>query len=122
PTGSPGRRLWPAAAGSPPRWNRRLENFLPGSPMLALIAEYGLALVFANVLIQQMGLPVPVVPTLFVAGALAANGNLSTSAVFAVAIAACAISDATWYVAGRIYGRRLLEALCRISLSPDSCI
>ncbi len=87
-----------------------------------LIAQYGLALVFANVLIQQMGLPIPVVPTLIVAGALAANGKLSASAVFAVAFAACAMSDATWYATGRLYGRRVLEVLCRISLSPESCV
>jgi membrane protein DedA with SNARE-associated domain/rhodanese-related sulfurtransferase len=90
--------------------------------MLALIAQYGLALVFANVLIQQMGLPIPVVPTLIVAGALAANGKLSASALFAVTFAACAMSDATWYAAGRLYGRRVLEVLCRISLSPDACV
>ncbi len=90
--------------------------------MIGLITQYGLGLVFANVLIQQMGLPIPVVPTLIVAGAVAANGKLSASALFAVAFAACAMSDATWYAAGRIYGRRVLEVVCRISLSPDSCV
>ena len=90
--------------------------------MVGLITQYGLALVFANVLIQQMGLPIPVVPTLILAGASAANGNLSAAAIFAVAVAACAISDATWYAAGRLYGRRVLKLLCRISLSPDSCV
>ena len=90
--------------------------------MVDLIAQYGLALVFANVLIQQMGLPIPVVPTLILAGASAANGKLSAAAIFAVAFAACAISDATWYAAGRLYGRRVLKLLCRISLSPDSCV
>lgn len=90
--------------------------------MAGLIAQYGLALVFANVLIQQMGLPVPVVPTLILAGASAGNGNLSAAAIFAVAFAACAVSDATWYAAGRLYGRRVLKLLCRISLSPDSCM
>jgi membrane protein DedA with SNARE-associated domain/rhodanese-related sulfurtransferase len=90
--------------------------------MLDLITQYGVALVFANVLLQQMGLPIPVTPTLVVAGALAANGKLSASALFAAAFAACAMSDATWYVAGRLYGRRVLELLCRISLSPNSCM
>ena len=44
--------------------------------MVDLITQYGLALIFANVLIQQMGLPIPVVPTLIVAGALAADGKI----------------------------------------------
>jgi len=30
--------------------------------MNRLIAEYGLALVFANVLLEQLGLPIPAVP------------------------------------------------------------
>lgn len=90
--------------------------------MIALVTQYGLALIFANVLIQQMGLPLPAIPTLIVAGALAADGKFSASEIFAVAFAACAISDATWYAAGRLYGRRVMQLLCRISLSPDSCV
>jgi rhodanese-related sulfurtransferase len=27
-----------------------------------------------------------------------------------------------WYLAGRLYGRRVMRLLCRISLSPDSCV
>jgi len=90
--------------------------------MVGLMAQYGLALIFANVLIQQIGLPIPVVPTLLVAGSLAADGKFAASAIFAVALAACAISDATWYAAGRRYGRRVIRVLCRISLLPDSCV
>lgn len=89
---------------------------------IELIAHYGLALVFANVLVQQLGAPVPAIPTLIVAGALAADGRLSAPALFGVAVAACTIGDAAWYVAGRRYGRRVLRLLCRISLSPDSCV
>ena len=53
-----------------------------------LITEYGLALVFANVLLEQLGLPIPAVPALVVAGALAAEGELSPFAVFGVAFVA----------------------------------
>jgi membrane protein DedA with SNARE-associated domain/rhodanese-related sulfurtransferase len=90
--------------------------------MVALITHYGVALVFANVLLQQIGLPIPVYPTLIVAGALAADGKFSAPEIFAAAFIACAISDATWYVAGRLYGRRVMKLLCQISLSPDSCV
>jgi membrane protein DedA with SNARE-associated domain/rhodanese-related sulfurtransferase len=90
--------------------------------MVGLITQYGLALVFANVLIQQMGLPIPALPTLIVAGALAADGKISALALFAVAFIACAISDATWYTVGRLFGRRVMKLLCRISLSPESCV
>jgi len=90
--------------------------------MNRLVAEYGLALVFANVLLEQLGLPIPAVPTLVVAGALAAEGELSPLAVFGVAFVACMIGDAVWFLAGRRYGRRVMTFLCRVSLSPDSCV
>ena len=90
--------------------------------MIGLITQYGLALVFANVLMQQMGLPIPALPTLIVAGALAADGKISPLALFAVVFIACAISDATWYTVGRLFGHRVMKLLCRISLSPESCV
>src|SRR5258706_5272539 len=90
--------------------------------MNRLVAEYGLALVCANVLLEQLGLPIPAVPTLVVAGGLAAEGELSPLAVFGVAFVACMIGDAVWYLAGRRYGRRVMKFLCRVSLSPDSCV
>ena len=90
--------------------------------MLDLIARHGLALIFANVLLEQLGVPLPAIPTLIVAGALAADGTLSAPAVFGVAFAASMIGDSAWYIAGRQYGRRVMTTLCRISLSPDSCV
>ena len=41
--------------------------------IVLLLAQYGLLLVFANVLLEQLGLPLPAVPTMIVAGALAAD-------------------------------------------------
>ena len=66
-------------------------------------APFGLSLIFLNVLLEQLGLPLPAVPTLVVAGALAANGQLPALAVGALAVAACFIGDGTWYLAGRTY-------------------
>jgi membrane protein DedA with SNARE-associated domain/rhodanese-related sulfurtransferase len=82
----------------------------------------GLGLVFLNVLAQQLGLPVPVVPTLVVAGAVAASGKMSAAGLYALAVLACVIADSTWYTAGRRYGGRVMSLLCRVSLSPDSCV
>jgi membrane protein DedA with SNARE-associated domain len=62
-----------------------------------LITEYGLALVFANVLLEQLGLPIPAVPALIVSGALAAEGEFSLAAVFGVAFVASMLGDAAWY-------------------------
>jgi membrane protein DedA with SNARE-associated domain/rhodanese-related sulfurtransferase len=42
--------------------------------------------------------------------------------VFGVAVLACYIGDGLWFAGGRIYGRRVMSLLCRVSLSPDSCV
>jgi membrane protein DedA with SNARE-associated domain/rhodanese-related sulfurtransferase len=85
-------------------------------------SPFGLSLVFLNVLLDQLGLPVPAVPTLVVAGAMAAAGRLSAAGLCAIAVGACVLGDGAWYAAGRIYGGRVMRLLCRISLSPDSCV
>ena len=90
--------------------------------ILALMAQYGLLLVFANVLVEQIGVPVPAVPTLVVAGAFAASGQLSLPLVVLVAVLACLLGDVAWYAVGRRFGGGALRTLCRISMSPDSCV
>ena len=87
-----------------------------------LLHHYGLLLVFANVLVEQMGLPIPAFPLLIVTGALAMIGDFSWHACLLVSMLACLISDFSWYSAGRHYGKRILGLLCRISLSPDNCV
>ena len=89
---------------------------------MELIEQYGLALVFVNVLLERAGLPLPATPTLLVCGAFAATGRLSAWSIFVVAVVACVIGDTLWYAAGRYYGRQVMKFLCRVSLSPDSCV
>ena len=86
-----------------------------------LLALYGGWLVFLNVLVEQAGLPVPAYPMLIAAGALA-GGTGGWLLVCLVAALACVLADTAWYVAGRRYGGRLLELVCKVSLSQDSCI
>jgi membrane protein DedA with SNARE-associated domain/rhodanese-related sulfurtransferase len=90
--------------------------------LVPLLSQYGLAIVFANVLIEQIGVPVPAIPTLVIAGALAAEGKLSGPLLFAAAIAACSLADVAWYLAGRRFGNGVMKMLCRISLTPDYCV
>jgi membrane protein DedA with SNARE-associated domain/rhodanese-related sulfurtransferase len=92
-------------------------------PNLAeLLLTYGILIVFALVLIEQMGMPIPAFPILLVAGALAVGGGISWPACLLVAVLACLISDLFWFRAGRFYGKRVLRLLCKISLSPDYCV
>jgi membrane protein DedA with SNARE-associated domain/rhodanese-related sulfurtransferase len=90
--------------------------------LLSSIGPYGLIVVFINVLIDQIGFPVPAVPTLVIAAALAADGQLSPAALFLWAVVACLIADCGWYFVGQTYGIRVLKLLCKISLEPDSCV
>jgi membrane protein DedA with SNARE-associated domain/rhodanese-related sulfurtransferase len=86
------------------------------------IGQYGVGVVVVNVLLDQIGLPIPAVPTLIVAGAIAANGQMPLPALFAWSVLACLAADCGWYLVGQRYGIRVLKTLCKISLEPDSCV
>ena len=87
-----------------------------------LLSEHGLSLVFANVLVTQLGLPIPALPMLIVAGALLAEGTLHLAPLVVVVVIASLLGDLPWYFAGKRYGYRVLRTLCRISMEPDSCV
>src|SRR3974390_36620 len=86
------------------------------------LIKYGLPLVFAAVLVEQIGLPVPALPWLLAAGALSATGQFSFFWGLAVTVLACLLPDALWFYLGRHRGGQVLGLLCRISLEPDSCV
>jgi membrane protein DedA with SNARE-associated domain len=90
--------------------------------LITYVSRYGPGLIFANVLVEQLGIPLPSLPTLIVAGALAARGELSAPAVLLAALTAALLADSIGYALGRRHGHRILRILCRISLSPDSCV
>lgn len=94
--------------------------------MQDVVDQYGVLLVFANVLALSLGLPVPAMPTLILVGAgLALQPEamwLPLLGVLAVSVAASLIGDSVWFFAGRRYGNRTLQSLCRLSLSRDTCM
>lgn len=90
--------------------------------LLDLIANYGLLVVFVTVLLDQGGLPVPAYPPLIVTAALAADQGESMLPILAVATVAAVLADLLWFCGGRRFGVRLLRLMCRLSLSPDSCV
>jgi membrane protein DedA with SNARE-associated domain/rhodanese-related sulfurtransferase len=77
--------------------------------------------VFLNVLLQQIGLPVPAVPTLLLAGSLVL-GSGQFAGVLVAAIVASVLADGVWYLAGRAFGYRVLSGLCKLSINPASCV
>ena len=100
--------------------------------LIVMIERYGLVVVFLNVLLEQAGLPLPSYPVLMTATALAAGatglagveiaGMSSLPAILLAGVAGAVIADLAWFVAARRHGRKVLITLCRISLSPDSCV
>jgi membrane protein DedA with SNARE-associated domain len=89
---------------------------------LSLITRHGYLLVFAVVLAEAMGLPVPAALALVAGGAAAASGILSAPVVAGLAMLAMLIGDTFLYVLGRYMGWGLLGLLCKVSVNPESCI
>jgi membrane protein DedA with SNARE-associated domain/rhodanese-related sulfurtransferase len=90
--------------------------------LIIVIGQYGVAVVVVNVLLDQIGLPVPAIPTLIVAGAVAASGQMPLLTLFVWSVIACLVADCGWYLVGQKYGIRVLKTLCKVSLEPDSCV
>lgn len=86
------------------------------------LIHHGYTLLFAWVLIEQLGLPIPAVPLLLAAGALAGSGRMNLAVAVSLALIAVVWADVFWYCLGRFRGGRILKLLCRISLEPDSCV
>jgi membrane protein DedA with SNARE-associated domain len=80
------------------------------------LVEHGLAVLFGVVLLEQAGLPLPAMPWLVAAGALAASGKLDPIVAVGVTMLACLTADSVWFYVGRGSGTRVLGFLCRVSL------
>jgi membrane protein DedA with SNARE-associated domain len=83
---------------------------------------YGYLLLFAWVLMEQLGIPLPATPVLLAAGALSADGPFSFPLAFAASLAAALIADSVWFLIGRRYGYHVLRILCKLSLEPTTCV
>ena len=90
--------------------------------LLHIIEAYGLWVVFLCVLLDQGGLPFPAYPPMIVTAAIAVDLERPLWPVLAVAILAAVLADLLWYAGGKRFGSSLLRQMCRLSLSPDSCV
>jgi membrane protein DedA with SNARE-associated domain len=89
---------------------------------LEFLFHHGYIVLLGWVFAEQIGLPVPSLPLLLAAGALAGAGRLSIVASLAVCMFASVSADSIWYLLGRVKGIKVLQLLCKISLEPDSCV
>ena len=86
------------------------------------LVRHGGIVLFAVVFAEQVGLPIPAVPVLLAAGALAGAGKMNLALAMGLGVVACLLGDLIWYYLGRHRGVQVLKVLCRISLEPDSCV
>jgi len=87
-----------------------------------ILLLYGYLLIFAWVLVEQLGIPLPSAPVLLAAGALSAEKQISFPLAFAVAVAAALTADSVWFFFGRTQGHRVLRLLCKLSMEPTTCV
>jgi membrane protein DedA with SNARE-associated domain/rhodanese-related sulfurtransferase len=90
--------------------------------LIDLVTRFGVPLVIGAVLLEQGGFPLPAAPLMVVAGALAGAGTMRPEHVLAAALAGCMVADHVWFAIGRRAGRRVLGTICKLSLSPDTCV
>ena len=90
----------------------------PGSFLL----HHPYALLFGIVLAEQLGIPLPSVPVLLAAGALAGLGKIDAAAALALAVLATVLADLAWFEVARRRGSKVLTFVCKVSLEPDSCV
>jgi membrane protein DedA with SNARE-associated domain len=72
--------------------------------LLASLTHHGYLLVFAVVMAEAMGLPVPAALALIAGGAGAAAGTLRLSGVLAVALSGMLLGDSLLFIAGGYMG------------------
>ena len=92
------------------------------SPWVEFLVRHTYPILFFWVLVEQLGLPLPGLPLLFAAGALAGAGHLNLAVAVTLPVLACVCSDFLWFQVGRHRGNAVLGWICRISLEPDSCV
>jgi membrane protein DedA with SNARE-associated domain len=97
-------------------------TFLRVNNLLSMIAQHGYLLIFAVVLAEAIGLPVPAAVALVAGGAAAASHALNPLLVVAIALLGTVLGDSLLFVLGRYMGWTLLGLLCRLSVNPESCI
>ncbi|MEO5686531.1 MAG: DedA family protein/thiosulfate sulfurtransferase GlpE [Burkholderiaceae bacterium] len=90
--------------------------------LIPLLIAHGALIVFLITLAARAGAPVPAAPLLVVAGGVSMAGQMSLVVCLIASVVANVLGDAIWYQAGRWRGHRVMKLLCKISLSPDTCV
>ncbi len=88
--------------------------------IMEFLLHHGYAALFAAVLAEQLGFPLPSTPFLIAAGALAGFGQLGLLRSLGVAILASVMSDLVWFYFGRREGALFVRLLSWLRLKPET--
>jgi membrane protein DedA with SNARE-associated domain len=89
---------------------------------IEFVLRHGYLVLVTWVFAEQIGIPIPSIPILLAAGALAGQGHMNLAASLACCLVAAVVADSVWFQLGRLKGVQVLRFLCRVSLEPDSCV
>lgn len=87
-----------------------------------LFLRHAYSVMFAWVLVEQSGVPIPSVPLMLAAGTMSAAHKVHVALMIPLVLLACLIADSTWWWLGRRFGSRVLDLLCRMSLDASTCV
>jgi membrane protein DedA with SNARE-associated domain/rhodanese-related sulfurtransferase len=87
-----------------------------------ILLTYSYFLLFAWVLVEQLGFPLPATPVLLAAGALSVAGQINFAFALAAGLLAALMADSAWFFIGRRYGHHVLRLLCKLSMEPTVCV
>lgn len=90
--------------------------------LIELVQAYGLWIIFLITLFQSIGLPLPAFAILIVTAAVTSANTIDLILLVLTATFGSLTGDIILYFAGKRLGTSVLGKLCRISLSPDSCV
>jgi membrane protein DedA with SNARE-associated domain/rhodanese-related sulfurtransferase len=87
-----------------------------------LFLRHAYSVMFAWVLVEQAGVPIPSVPLMLAAGTMSSAHKVHVALLIPLILLACLIADSTWWWLGRRFGSRVLDLLCRMSLDASTCV
>ncbi|WP_121812277.1 DedA family protein/thiosulfate sulfurtransferase GlpE [Mucilaginibacter kameinonensis] len=90
--------------------------------LVELVQTYGLWVVFLITLLQSVGLPLPAFTVMIVTAAVTPATPENVISLILVGSLGTLIGDFVLFFAGKRYGTGILGKLCKISISPDSCV
>lgn len=90
--------------------------------LVELVQTYGLWLVFLITLLQSVGLPLPAFAVLIVTTAVTPATEANIIILILTGSLGTLAGDLILYFAGKRYGTGILGKLCKISMSPDTCV